>query len=138
MKIIENLKEKFNNIKNNESNHFKNSDFDLEFISKIQPAGNIIFKENYIKKGDGFETCVEIYDYPETVRNFWLRTITNFNIENLIVTIDISTMDNAIVDSVLEKNLKENKYIEKSTFLNRYHKKIFKFQLKNTYYCDIM
>ena len=110
MKIIENLKEKFNNIKNKESNHFKNSDFDLEFISKIQPAGNIIFKENYIKKGDGFETCVEIYDYPETVRNFWLRTITNFNIENLIVTIDISTMDNAIVDSVLEKNLKENKY----------------------------
>lgn len=110
MKIIENLKEKFNNIKNKESNHFKNSDFDLEFISKIQPSGNIIFKENYIKKGDGFETCVEIYDYPETVRNFWLRTITNFNIENLIVTIDISTMDNAIVDSVLEKNLKENKY----------------------------
>lgn len=110
MKIIENLKEKFNSIKKKESNHFKNSDFDLEFISKIQPAGNIIFKENYVKKGDGFETCVEIYDYPETVRNFWLRTITNFNIENLIVTIDISTMDNAIVDSVLEKNLKENKY----------------------------
>ena len=45
MKIIENLKEKFNNIKNKESNHFKNSDFDLEFISKIQPAGKIILKK---------------------------------------------------------------------------------------------
>ena len=110
MKIIENLKEKFNNIKKKESNHFKNSDFDLEFISKIQPAGNIIFKENYVKKGDGFETCVEIYDYPETVRNFWLRTITNSNVENLIVTIDISTMNNEIVDKVLEENLKENRY----------------------------
>ena len=110
MKIIENLKEKFNSIKKKESNHFKNSDFDLEFISKIQPAGNIIFKENYVKKGDGFETCVEIYDYPETVRNFWLRKITNSNVENLIVTIDISTMNNDIVDTVLEKNLKENKY----------------------------
>ena len=92
------------------STHFKNSDFDLEFISKIQPAGNIIFKENYVKKGDGFETCVEIYDYPETVRNFWLRTITNSNVENLIVTIDISTMNNEIVDKVLEENLKENRY----------------------------
>lgn len=110
MKIIENLKEKFNSIKKKESNHFKNSDFDLEFISKIQPAGNIIFKENYVKKGDGFETCVEIYDYPETVRNFWLRTITNSNVENLIVTIDISTMNNEIVDKVLEENLKENRY----------------------------
>lgn len=110
MKTIENLKEKFNSIKKKESNHFKNSDFDLEFISKIQPAGNIIFKENYVKKGDGFETCVEIYDYPETVRNFWLRTITNSNVENLIVTIDISTMNNEIVDKVLEENLKENRY----------------------------
>ena len=110
MKIIENLKEKFISIKKKESNHFKNSDFDLEFISKIQPAGNIIFKENYIKKGDGFETCIEIYDYPETVRNFWLRTITNSNVENLIVTIDISTMNNEIVDKVLEENLKENRY----------------------------
>lgn len=110
MKIIENLKEKFNSIRKKESNHFKNSDFDLEFISKIQPAGNIIFKENYVKKGDGFETCVEIYDYPETVRNFWLRTITNSNVENLIVTIDISTMNNEIVDKVLEENLKENRY----------------------------
>lgn len=110
MKIIENLKEKFNSIKKKESNHFKNSDFDLEFISKIQPAGNIIFKENYVKKGDGFETCVEIYDYPETVRNFWLRTITNSNVENLIVTNDISTMNNEIVDKVLEENLKENRY----------------------------
>lgn len=110
MKIIENLKERFNSIKKKESNHFKSSDFDLEFISKIQPAGNIIFKENYIKKGDGFETCIEIYDYPETVRNFWLRTITNSNVENLIVTIDISTMNNEIVDKVLEENLKENRY----------------------------
>ena len=43
MKIIENFKKKFNSIKKKESTHFKNSDFDLEFISKIQPAGNIIF-----------------------------------------------------------------------------------------------
>lgn len=110
MKVFENIKEKFNFINKKESNHFKNSDFDLDFISKIQPIGNIIFKENYIKKGDGFETCIEIYDYPETVRNFWLRTITNSNVENLIVTIDISTMDNEIVDKVLEENLKENRY----------------------------
>lgn len=110
MKVFENIKEKLNFINKKESNHFKNSDFDLDFISKIQPIGNIIFKENYIKKGDGFETCIEIYDYPETVRNFWLRTITNSNVENLIVTIDISTMDNEIVDKVLEENLKENRY----------------------------
>lgn len=110
MKVFESIKEKFNFINKKESNHFKNSDFDLDFISKIQPIGNIIFKENYVRKGDGFETCIEIYDYPETVRNFWLRTITNSNVENLIVTIDISTMDNEIVDKVLEENLKENRY----------------------------
>ena len=30
-------------------------------ISKIQPMGGVYFDEKYIKKGDGYETCVHLY-----------------------------------------------------------------------------
>ncbi len=111
MKFLENIQKKINK---NKTKIYKKSDFDLNFLSNIQPMGNIIFKENYIKKGDGFESCIEIYDYPETVKNFWLGTITNMELNNFIVTIDISTMDNDIIDKVLETNLKENQYRKKN------------------------
>lgn len=62
----------------------------LALIEKTQPMGNIIFKENYIIKGDGYETCIHIYDYPENVGRFWLKVISD--IEDVITTIDIGTL----------------------------------------------
>ena len=51
--------------------------YDLNFISRIQPSGNLNFKENnsYWKQGDGYHKVLHIpYDrYPESgLRDFWM------------------------------------------------------------------
>lgn len=58
-------------------------------ISEIQPMGNIKFEERYIKKGDGYETCIFIYDYKTIVSDFWLEPI--MNMEGVIPTLDIAS-----------------------------------------------
>lgn len=77
----------------------------LALIEKTQPMGNIIFKENYIIKGDGYETCIHIYDYPENVGRFWLKVISD--IEDVITTIDIGTFDSGEMLDKINNSLDE-------------------------------
>lgn len=82
---------------------------DYEFIDNIQAKTNIIFKENFVKKGDGYETCIHIHTFPEKVGNFWLKTITDdLDMDNIVITIDIGTMDKNTIDKKMETNLIEN------------------------------
>lgn len=93
---------------------------DLEFIEKIQPMGNIIFKESYIKKGEGYETCIHIYDYPERVGEFWFKIISD--IEDVITTIDIGTSDSAEILKKINTSLEEYQnrmYTEKNAIGKR-------------------
>ena len=86
-----------------------NNKIDYEFIDNIQAKTNLIFKENYVKKGDGYETCIHIHNFPGEVGKCWLKTITDdLDMENVIITIDIGTMDKNTIDKKLETNLIEN------------------------------
>lgn len=101
--------------KNKEVENNNKNIIDYEFIDKIQPKCNLLFKENFIKKGDGYETCIHIYGYPKNVDKFWLKIITDdLNMDNVIVTMDIGTMKDNVVDKKMEFNLKEN-YDRKNT-----------------------
>ena len=98
------LKSKKSKYKEEEENKI-----DYEFIDNIQAKTNIIFKENFVKKGDGYETCIHIHTFPTEVGKCWLKTITDdLDMENVIVTIDIGTMDKNTIDKKLETNLIEN------------------------------
>ena len=59
------------------------------FITEIQPCGGIKAEENKLIKGDGYETCINIYKTPNEVDEFWLKKI--MNLKNAIVTLDIAT-----------------------------------------------
>lgn len=61
------------------------------FINEIQPCGGIKGEENKLIKGDGYETCINIYKTPTEVDEFWLKEI--MGLENAIVTLDIATED---------------------------------------------
>lgn len=66
--------------------------FNYNLLSNIQPVGGVSCKdERIVTKSDGFEACIEIYKYKETVSQMWLSTILNF--ENSVCTIDISPAD---------------------------------------------
>lgn len=82
-----------------------NENFDPDFVKNTQPMGNMIFKENYIKKGDGYETCIHIYSLPKTVNDLWLRKITE--IENVITTLDITTEKSTKIINQLSKAISE-------------------------------
>lgn len=60
------------------------------FLSAIQPQGGISFYESFIRKGDGYETVIHVYDYPVHVNDFWLEKL--MNMKNVITTIDVSTV----------------------------------------------
>ncbi|MDD3225734.1 MAG: ATP-binding protein [Clostridium sp.] len=79
--------------------------YDPDFIYKIQPAGGIIFKENYVKTGSSFETCIEIYDFPTHVEDFWLYSI--LNMDGVITSIDIAPTDKVEVVHNINKSLTE-------------------------------
>ena len=75
-------------------------------ISKIQPMGGVYFDEKYIKKGDGYETCVHLYYYQTDVGPFWLEQL--LSIEGTVATVDISTEDKRIALDKIDKSISEN------------------------------
>lgn len=75
------------------------------FLSRIQPQGGINFEDNVIKKGDGYEVVIHLYDYPNEVEEFWLDSI--MNIRNTITTIDIGVEEKGEALKKLGKSIKE-------------------------------
>lgn len=84
----------------------KKNEIDLNFISKIQPMGNLLWKEDCVRKGTGFETCIVVNLYKEEVEDFWLLNFSN--IKDVIVTIDVGTLDDSILKD-LSKSIEEFK-----------------------------
>jgi hypothetical protein len=44
------------------------------FVAQIQPQGGVSFKENLVRNGDGYSTCIHIYEYPPNVNDFLIGT----------------------------------------------------------------
>jgi DNA helicase HerA-like ATPase len=83
----------------------KISEYNADFIYDIQPSGGLSFKESYTKKGDGYETCIQIYDFPTHVDEFWLYDLLNIN--NVITAIDVASTKETEVVSNINKSLRE-------------------------------
>lgn len=77
----------------------KDKGYNPFLLAKIQPQGGVKFEESYIRKGDGFEACIHVYDYPTVASVFWLEEI--FNIPNVITTLDVvSDQRKEVVESI--------------------------------------
>lgn len=79
---------------------------DDEFLINIQPQGGVSFKDKYIQKGDGYEACIQLYDYPTTVNALWLERI--MSMRDVIVVNDIATMDKDEAISSINKSMLEH------------------------------
>jgi len=79
--------------------------YNPSFLAKIQPQGGIKFEESYIRKGDGYEACVHVYDYQTTVSDFWLEPI--MNMPNVITVMDITTENRKLVVDSINKSMAE-------------------------------
>jgi len=83
----------------------KTSEYNADFIYDIQPSGGVSFKESFARKGDGYETCIQIYDFPTHVDEFWLYDL--LNISNVITSIDVASTKETEVVSNINKSLRE-------------------------------
>lgn len=80
--------------------------YDSFLIQKIQPHGGISFwDEKYIKTGQGYETCIHIFQYPEEIDTHWMTNILNVN--DSIAIVDISTEDMVEVKRNINKSMSE-------------------------------
>ncbi|MGG3102093.1 type IV secretion system protein VirB4 [Bacillus velezensis] len=81
--------------------------YNPSLLSLIQPQGGVSFHENYIKKGDGYEAIIYIYDYPGNVDVFWLESILNLSNINAITTVDVSTEERSKAITQVNKGIME-------------------------------
>lgn len=96
----------------NEQQIAKNG-YDSYFLEMIQPRGGISFEgSDYIRTGDGYEACLTINDYPESVDRFWLTYI--MNISGAVTVLDFSTMNKEKVKRALNRSIAEQKSRYKS------------------------
>ncbi|EPY6472548.1 VirB4 family type IV secretion system protein [Clostridium sporogenes] len=65
--------------------------YNLNFIEETQTKGGIKFDERYISTGDGYVTCIAVYEFAEDVTSRWLTEI--MAIPNTIATLDVCTAD---------------------------------------------
>ncbi|MCX0355397.1 ATP-binding protein [Clostridium perfringens] len=85
---------------------FKKEEYNPYLLNKIQPVGGIKFNNRNIVKGDGYEACIRIYDFPSWVNDFWLDNL--LDIKDVISTIDIETEDRLKALNDINKSISEN------------------------------
>ena len=87
----------------------KSTILDRDFFKDIQPVGNIVFGERCVKKGNGYETCIHIYEFPESAYSFWFEDFITS--DNAMVTVDISDYDIEEAKSHINSAMNEDNFI---------------------------
>ncbi|MEQ6001459.1 MULTISPECIES: type IV secretion system protein VirB4 [Bacillus] len=79
--------------------------YNESLLAKIQPQGGISFSEAFIRKGDGYEACIHVYDYPKMVSDHWLEPL--MNMKNAITELDVISDKKNEVVKALDKSMAE-------------------------------
>ncbi|MDY0407205.1 type IV secretion system protein VirB4 [Virgibacillus sp. 179-BFC.A HS] len=84
----------------------KKPKLDKAFLTMIQPQGGINFKDKYIQKGDGYEACIHVWDYPSNVSLLWLDKV--MSMYDVTVVADVTTIDQDETISSINKSMVEH------------------------------
>ena len=85
----------------------QNAGYDAVMLGHIGVAGNISFPtdDRFVKTGTGYEACIYVYGYPETLERHWLCQL--FNIDHAITSIHLSPKNMKEVKKNINKSLGE-------------------------------
>ncbi len=83
----------------------KDVGYDAELVEYIQPQGNIVFHENYVRTGTGYEACIQIYKFPTYIESHWLSNVCYF--EGAITIIDVHTENENAALANIKRSMKE-------------------------------
>lgn len=104
--------------------HIQEETYDPYLLEQIQPSGGITFQDiRYVETGTGYETCIHVYDFPQKLDDFWMAKVCNIN--NTVVTVDISTDNVMEVQKNINRSMKEQqyRYMEAQNFQEKYDAK---------------
>ena len=104
--------------------HIQEETYDPYLLEQIQPSGGITFQDSrYVETGTGYETCIHVYDFPQKLDDFWMAKVCNIN--NTVVTVDISTDNVMEVQKNINRSMKEQqyRYMEAQNFQEKYDAK---------------
>ncbi|KGL46341.1 hypothetical protein EP56_01760 [Listeriaceae bacterium FSL A5-0209] len=79
--------------------------FDPILLSYIQPRGGFTPCARYIKKGDGYETCVHLIEYKKKARPFWGKGMLNQ--PNIIAIQDTETISRQKIKEAINDSTRE-------------------------------
>lgn len=85
----------------------KKENCDREILEYIQPQGGIKFNIDNVRTGTGYETCIQLYDFPTYVEDHWLSNVCYF--EGAITTIDCTTENESEALKNINKSMKEQR-----------------------------
>ena len=78
---------------------YAKEDRNFQLLYDIQPTCGVEFLDNYVKFGDGYMSCLHVYNVPERLLRNWMFSL--FNKPNVIAIIDIETLDtNEVKDNI--------------------------------------
>ncbi|MBU5228141.1 ATP-binding protein [Clostridium senegalense] len=83
----------------------KEIEYNPYLLTKIQPVGGVNFRDRYVTKGDGYEACIQVYEYPTYVNLFWLEKL--LSLENVVCTLDVTTENKKVALEQINKSLTE-------------------------------
>src|SRR5690606_28617848 len=79
--------------------------FNPYLLSKIQPQGGIKFESGYVKTGDGYISCIHVFECLWVVSAFWLEE--RIRIEQAVVTLDVATSEKTDSIEPINKRMAE-------------------------------
>lgn len=110
--------------KKTKAENIQKETYDPYLLEQIQPSGGITFQDSrYVEMGTGYETCIHVYDFPQKLDDFWMAKVCNIN--NTVVTVDISTDNVMEVQKNINRSMKEQqyRYMEAQNFQEKYDAK---------------
>ena len=110
--------------KKTKAENIQEETYDPYLLEQIQPSGGITFQDTrYVETGTGYETCIHVYDFPQKLDDFWMAKVCNIN--NTVVTVDISTDNVMEVQNNIKRSMKEQqyRYMEAQNFQEKYDAK---------------
>lgn len=80
--------------------------YDPFLLFRLQPGGNLkLNDERYIKTGDGYCSCIHIYEFPADNGDFWISGLTNET--GVYTVIDVGTQPDEETTANLNRSLAE-------------------------------
>ncbi|MFD3388816.1 virulence factor [Ligilactobacillus salivarius] len=91
----------------NKIKKYQEKGYDLDFLSKVQPKGNIDFRtDRYYYSGSGYSTVLHVYGYPTNgLMNFWLQDL--MLIDGTRAFLSVYQEDNRHIKKKLESSIGE-------------------------------